>query len=99
MCGYKRFSDGSDVQDLQVYKSSPIPGGVPYLDAESKKVVTPKTRKQIKQFKCPRCGRLIRAKKLDLMEPTPAPTLEETPVDFEVKQLPKEPDDKPIDFT
>ncbi len=63
-CGFKRITDGTDVQDLVPYKESNIPGGVPYLDPVTKKVVTPKSFARNKKFKCPKCGRLITARRM-----------------------------------
>lgn len=62
-CGYKRFTDGTDVADLVSYKESNIPGGVPYIDPVSKKIVNPKSFARSKKFKCPKCGRIISARK------------------------------------
>ena len=36
ICNWKRITDGSDIQDLYEIKTSPIPGGVPKYDKESK---------------------------------------------------------------
>jgi hypothetical protein len=67
-CGYKRLSDGSDVQDLIQVKNAPIPCGTPYLDPAGVLVV-PKPKPQQKKFKCPSCGRAIKAKKISSIEP------------------------------
>lgn len=63
-CGYKRLTDGSDVQDLVPVKQCPVPAGVPYLDPVTKKIVTPKAFNRPKKFKCPKCGRVITARKI-----------------------------------
>jgi len=65
-CGYKRMTDGSDIQDLVPVKQSPIPAGVPYLDPVTKKTVTPKSYNRPKKFKCPQCGRVISARKINM---------------------------------
>jgi len=64
-CGYKRTTDGSDVQDLVAVKQSPVPAGVPYLDPVTQKLVTPKPFNRAKKFKCPNCGRVITAHKVN----------------------------------
>lgn len=68
ICGYKRLTDGSDVTDLAEVKTSPIPAGVPFIDPETKKLTVPKPKKQLKKFKCPRCGRVVMARKLAVPE-------------------------------
>lgn len=64
ICGYKRISDGTDIKDLVPYQQAAIPGGTPYIDPVTKKVVVPKSIQQSKKFKCPQCGRLITARKV-----------------------------------
>ena len=64
-CSYKRFSDGTDVKDLVMLKSSPIPAGSPYIDPLTKKIVTPKPISPLKKFKCPKCGNIIKPKILE----------------------------------
>jgi len=79
-CNYKRFTDGSDIQDLVEVKTAPLPGGSPTLDLQIKKevfpnlhqpgtfiggTVLPKSTPQKKRFKCPNCGFIIMAKKLN----------------------------------
>lgn len=78
-CGYKRFTDGTDIQDLVQVKTSPIPGGAPQLDplaqktatpmfgqpsVEVTKTLTPQAGKQKKRFKCPKCGYVIMARQV-----------------------------------
>ncbi len=70
-CGYKRISDGSDVKDLREVKTSPIPGGIPFIDPLTKKVVAPKSSSQRKRFKCPKCGRSIMARQIQKTEHIP----------------------------
>lgn len=69
-CGYKRFSDGTDIQDLHEIKTSSIPRGIPYLDLLTKKSVTPPSLKQVKKFKCPKCGYVIKPHVIKFIEPT-----------------------------
>lgn len=64
ICGYKRISDGSDVQDLKEIKTSPVPGGSPFIDPITKKVIAPSSQKQRKKFRCPKCGRVIMAREI-----------------------------------
>jgi hypothetical protein len=64
VCGYHRTSDGSDVQDLVPVKQALLPGGVPFLDPVTRQTVVPKSFKRPKKFKCPRCGRVITARKV-----------------------------------
>ena len=67
MCNWQLITDGSDeiAKKLVEIKTSPIPAGLPQIDEETKKIVTPAPKKQIKKFKCPRCGRGIRPLKID----------------------------------
>jgi ribosomal protein S27AE len=62
-CHYNRWTDGTDIKDLVPYKRSPIQSGIPKLDPVTKKVVEKKPITLPKQFKCPKCGYLIRPKK------------------------------------
>jgi len=64
ICNWKRITDGSDIQDLMELKTSPIPRGIPKVDLETKKVVQPKSKDQIKKFRCPKCGRVVIPKKI-----------------------------------
>ena len=63
LCAYKRLTDGTDVGDLVEVRTSPIPRGAPTLDPEMNISVPPAIRQQ-KRFKCPNCGRVIKAKRL-----------------------------------
>ncbi len=88
-CGYKRITDGSDVQDLRAVKTAPVPGGSPQIDPNAKKVVktglhqpadvtsgtfVPKAMLQRKRFKCPKCGRVIMARQIQKTEHEPDET-------------------------
>ena len=83
ICGYKRITDGSDIADLHEIKTSPVPRGVPFLNKEGSKqttpqlhgpgiesteIVVPQSQKQVKKFKCPKCGRVITARKITTIE-------------------------------
>jgi hypothetical protein len=58
-CSWKRYTDGNDIKDLYELKTSPIPTGIPRIDPETKKVVTPPARNQKRKFRCPKCGQTI----------------------------------------
>lgn len=67
ICNWKLVTDGSDeaAKALVEIKTSPVPTGLPRLDEETKQVVVPNAKKQVKKFKCPNCGRGIRPVKID----------------------------------
>jgi DNA-directed RNA polymerase subunit RPC12/RpoP len=67
-CGYKRFTDGTDVKDLVEVKTSAIPRGVPYIDPVTKKLTTPPPMKQVKKFKCPKCGYVVKPRQIQFTE-------------------------------
>ncbi len=58
-CNWKIVTNGSDAaaKSLVEIIVSPVPGGSPKIDLETKKVIYPKSKKQRKRFKCPQCGR------------------------------------------
>lgn len=62
MCGYNRWTDGTDIGDLVPYKRCQIQTGIPKFDQDTKKIVT-KFANRASQFKCPSCGRIITPKK------------------------------------
>ena len=64
MCSWKRITDGSDLQDLVEIKKSKIQRGIPRIDPATKKVVEPNWKKMPKQWKCPQCGRPVKAVKI-----------------------------------
>lgn len=70
-CNYKRFTDGTDVQDLCEIPTSPIPRGSPYIDPITKKTLSPPHIKQIKKFKCPKCGYAIKPRTVQFTEEEP----------------------------
>ena len=61
ICNWNKISKG-DAVDVFEIKSASIPGGAPKLDPDTNKVVIPKNRNQTKKFRCPKCGRGVRAK-------------------------------------
>ncbi len=65
ICGYNRITDGSSEEDknMQEIKRSPIQKNIPVL-GEDGKIVPSSNIKQPKMFKCPTCGRGIRARKI-----------------------------------
>jgi len=63
-CSYKRILVSSEPHDLVEVKTAPIPGGAPRLDPETKKAKDRPVTSQPKKFKCPQCGRGVRATKL-----------------------------------
>jgi predicted RNA-binding Zn-ribbon protein involved in translation (DUF1610 family) len=67
-CHYNRWSNGSDIQDLVQYKRSPVDTTIPKYDPKAKKIITKSPVPRAKQFKCPKCGRLITPKKYNQNE-------------------------------
>ncbi len=64
ICNWKMITDGNDTAELVESKTASIPRGIPHYD-ENKKIVTPKDKQRIKRFKCPKCGRVVRPRKID----------------------------------
>lgn len=66
VCNWKLVTDGSDeiAKGLVEIKTSPIPMGIPKLDEETHKIIESSSKKQIRKFKCPKCGRGIRPVKI-----------------------------------
>jgi predicted RNA-binding Zn-ribbon protein involved in translation (DUF1610 family) len=64
MCGFNRYTNGTDITDLVPYARCVVQTGIPKIDPVTKKVVTKKPIALPKQFKCPKCGRLITARKV-----------------------------------
>lgn len=64
ICNFKKITDGSDLADFLEYVRSPIQKTLPKLDKDNKKRISATTYDLPKRFKCPKCGRLIRPKKL-----------------------------------
>jgi rubredoxin len=67
-CGYNRYTDGTDIQDLVPYKRSPIMSGIPKYNPKTKKTDEKNFINLPKQFKCPKCGKLISARKIKWTE-------------------------------
>jgi rubredoxin len=66
ICGYSRWSDGTDIDGLVNYDRSPIQTALPKYDPKLKKITQKDFYKLPKQFKCPQCGRLITPRKQKL---------------------------------
>ena len=63
ICNYNKITDGSDVKLIE-YKRSPVMSEIPKLDPVTKKVIQKAPINLPKRFKCPKCGRLISARKI-----------------------------------
>lgn len=68
ICGYKRLTDGTDIQDLVPVKTSKIQYGLPFIDPLTKNTITPPYKAQRLRFKCPKCGRVIMSKQIEYVE-------------------------------
>jgi predicted nucleic-acid-binding Zn-ribbon protein len=68
ICGYKRLTDGTDIQDLVPIKTSKIQQELPFIDPLTKKTVVPPYKAQRLRFKCPKCGRVIMSKQIEYIE-------------------------------
>lgn len=62
ICGYSLITDGSNV-NLVEYKRSKIQKEIPKLDPTTDKTVPGTWLTLPKKYKCPKCGRLISARK------------------------------------
>ena len=60
-CSYHRIFEEADFTEI---KTSPIPGGSPKLNPETKKAEARPPQTQSKKIKCPKCGRGTTVKKL-----------------------------------
>ncbi len=63
-CGNKTIITGAQVEGLIEIALAPIPGGAPIYDPIQKKTIVKKSFDRTKIFKCSKCGRGVRAKKL-----------------------------------
>lgn len=64
ICGFNLYSDGFNIK-LVEYKRSKIQGGIPKLDTETGRTAKPSPFITLpKKYKCPKCGRLLAAKKI-----------------------------------
>ena len=59
ICNFNLVTDGRDTDKLVEIKTSPIPGGIPKKDILTGNMTVPKSIKQPKKFRCPKCGRII----------------------------------------
>lgn len=64
-CGWKRITNGSDVDDLYELKLSPIPKSIPKYDKLEKKTIESDFKDRIRKFRCPKCGHAVKPKKID----------------------------------
>jgi predicted RNA-binding Zn-ribbon protein involved in translation (DUF1610 family) len=64
ICNWKKITDGSDVRGLTEVKKSKIQRGIPRIDPKTKKVVEPEWKTMPKQFKCPKCGRPVKIRRI-----------------------------------
>lgn len=62
-CGYNRWTNGTNIGDLVQHKRSPIQKNIPSLDSVTNKPVAGNTFDLPRQFKCPKCGYLIKPRK------------------------------------
>jgi predicted RNA-binding Zn-ribbon protein involved in translation (DUF1610 family) len=62
ICGYSLITDGSNVS-LVEYKRSKIQKEIPKLDPAADKTIPATWLTLPKKYKCPKCGRLISARK------------------------------------
>jgi DNA-directed RNA polymerase subunit RPC12/RpoP len=80
-CNYKKIVGDLEQSGLFEIKTSNVPGGLPAFDSEKKKFVPKKSLEQPKKFRCPKCGRGIRAK----IHATPVSNHSEEIKEFNVK--------------
>jgi hypothetical protein len=64
ICNWNLVTDGAD-PPLHEIKTSPVPGGLPKINPEDKKITTPKSKTRLRKFRCPQCGRVVTAKKIE----------------------------------
>lgn len=64
ICNWKKITKGDDVDDFYEIPTSPVPGGVPKTDPATKELIAPKTTRQPRKFRCPRCGRVVIPRKI-----------------------------------
>jgi predicted RNA-binding Zn-ribbon protein involved in translation (DUF1610 family) len=55
-CGWKRIGEPPDAKDLFEIKSTDIPKGIPHIDPVNGDMITPKSIKRNKKYRCPKCG-------------------------------------------
>lgn len=86
VCGTKKIIKNPDeVKALQEVNLASVPGGIPYIDPETKKVVIKQNQERCKVFKCSTCGRGVRVKKIltpeSVHDPIPKEKNEEKIID------------------
>lgn len=64
ICNYNKITENGVDLDLPEFARSEIQRDIPKLDEKFKKIEMKPPRKQARMFKCPKCGRLIKPKKL-----------------------------------
>ena len=64
ICNWKLVSDNPCPKNLQEFKTASIPTNIPKLDPQTQKIVTSPDKKRLRRFKCPKCGRVFRPKKI-----------------------------------
>lgn len=62
-CGNKFHTDGTSLDNIILYKRSPIMINPPTLDIKTNKTVVAKFANLPKKYKCQKCGRLMSVKK------------------------------------
>lgn len=63
-CQFTKYALANEIVGFEEVIYSEIPGGVPKINAETKKVEKSKSIARKKRFKCPNCGFLIKATKI-----------------------------------
>mgnify|MGYP001179575666 FL=1 len=58
-CNYNRLTKGDDIGDMNEVTVSAIPGGAPKLDPKTGKAINAPSKKPVRRWKCPGCGRLV----------------------------------------
>ena len=60
-CQYTKYAPSNEPVDLIEHAYSPVPGGLPKINEETKKLQNAKAMERKKRYKCPNCGFLIAA--------------------------------------
>jgi len=80
ICNWTLVTDNAaDVDGLYVYLRSKIQTKISHIDPETKKLAESKFMDQTKKFRCPKCGRLVSAKKA----PSPQDAIEQQRIQLE----------------
>ena len=64
-CGFRKTVLKLDDCGLREHKLTAVPGGVPTFDRTTKIFTNKKTQERPRKFKCPQCGRLVGATKVN----------------------------------